>query len=81
MFVVVARYTTSQNVRATPTRLSPPWNTIAYVLPPLPWNLNKGKNEYTCSSLHKVVFNAYLEASAFLSLSGKPWNDTALFLI
>lgn len=45
MFVVVARYTTSQNVRVTPTRLSPPWNTITYVLPHLPWNLNKGKNE------------------------------------
>ena len=54
------------------------------VLPPLPSNLNKGKNEYTWNSLHKVACNGYSGASLFLSLVSKregSGNDIALFLM
>jgi len=83
MFVVVARGTTSPNVRAA-RRTLPSLEQHNYVLPPVPSNLNKGKNEYTWKSLHKLAFNGYSEASLLLSLASKcegSGNDTTLLLM
>jgi len=86
VFVIVTRGTNSPNSRAA-RRTLPSLEQHNYVLPPVPSNVNKGNNEYTWNSLHKVAFNGYSGASLLLSLAknheGSRNNkySTALYLM